>query len=299
MINRTDPVTGERKDQLPSETVPEASKTQDSSHAFLLRKNVEDNSRENNSELEIISRDLWNLLKILLSHYPYHIFQGDPTPIDSPYEPFILNWDKLEKATTEVSVDDEDNQARLDLKLLLETISSGSGDSKLDKYFKTRESNFMQKCVSFESLWTLFSPGELVYSRPFLGQDQILIVQDNITTWPYLQRQGSTWSLQCWTYDWDGKNFKRMAVRLVIDSFEGTKPITSLPFYPLDHHKEPQVLKENLKERGAKFKTFCTAKRESRMFDYKGEVVLSKRGFSGITGDDDEVSLPDLPSRLY
>ena len=292
LINRLDPTTGERKDQLPSDTGSEVSNVQDTSCAFVLRKNVDASGREeNDGELEIVSRDLWSLLKTILSHYPYHIFQGDPVTITSPYEGLILNWDKLEKAANESSSEEKDDQARKDLKLLLETISSGSGDQKLDKYFKIRDSHREQKLVTFESLWTLFAPGTLVYGKPFLGQDQVFIVHDNISPWPNNGRKTSTWTLKCWTYDWNGKTFKRMALRLDIESFEGTRPISSLPFYPLDYHQELEVLKKRLFERGAKYKRFCTAKEGSRMFDYRGDVVFGKRGFLGVTGGDDKVCL--------
>ena len=298
MINRYDPTTGERKDQLPSDTFSETPKVQDTPHAFLLRKIIDGSGSEDNTgELEIVSRDLWNLLKRTLSHHPYHYFQGDPGTITSPYEPLVLNWDKLDKAAKEASADENDNRARLDLRLLLDTILNGSGDLKLDKYFKTRESHKDQKSVAFESLWTLFPPGTLICSKQFLGQDQVFIVQDNRGPWPLIGRKNTRWILNCWTYDWDGKVFKRMALDLSIDAFEGTRPITSLPFYPLDHHSQPKDLVKRLVERGAKYKEFCTAKQGSRMFDYKGDVVLGKKGFSGLSGDDDEVSLPRSSSR--
>ena len=298
LINRFDPTTGERKDQLPSDTVSEVSNVQDTSCAFILRKNVDANSREeNDGELEIVSRDLWSLLKTILSHYPYHIFQGDPVTINSPYEGLILNWAKLEKAANESSTEEKDDQARKDLKLLLDTISSGSGDQKLDKYFKIRDSHKEQKLVTFETLWTLFAPGTLVYGKPFLGEDQVFIVYDNLNPWPINGRKTSTWTLQCWTYDWNGKTFKRLALRLDIESFEGTRPISSLPFYPLDYHQELEVLKKRLCERGAKYKRFCTAEEGSRMFDYRGDVVFGKRGFPGVTGGDDKVSLLSFYNR--
>ena len=297
MINRYDPTTGERKDQLPSDTFSETPKVQETPHAFLLRKIIDGNGSEDNTgELEIVSRDLWNLLKRTLKHHPYHYFQGDPGTLSSPYEPLVLNWDKLEKAAKEISADENDNRARLDLRLLLDTILNGSGDLKLDKYFKTRESHRDQKSVAFESLWTLFPPGTLICSKQFLGQDQVFIVQDNRGPWPLIGRKNTRWTLNCWTYDWDGKVFKRMALDLSIDAFEGTRPITSLPFYPLDHHAQPKDLMKRLVERGAKYKKFCTAKQGSRMFDYKGDVVVGKKGFSGFSGDDDEVSLPHSSS---
>ena len=294
MINRIDPDTGERKDHSPSETNTEVSKDQDKSHAFLLRKNVDLDRPDGKGELEIISPDLWDLLKKLLSNYPYHYFQGDPVTFDSPYEPFILYWDRLEKAAKEIPGEEKENQARLDLRLLLDTIASGSGDLKLDKYFKARESHIQQRCVTFESLWTLFPPGTLVYGKPFQGQDQIFIVKDNISPWPPVGRKTITWILECWTYDWNGKSFQRMGLQLEVELFESTKPITELPFYPLDYHPQLEDLKKRLVERGARYKKVCTLKQGSRMLDYKGDAVFGKKGFSGFTGDDDEVSLPEI-----
>ena len=263
---------------------------QDTLHAFVLRKNVETFSENNNGELEIVSRDLWNLLKNLLSHCPDHTFQGDAVTIFSPYETLIFNWEKLETAAKVVSTDEKDRQARMDLKLLLDTISNGSGDPKLDKYFKIRDSNREQRSVAFDSLWTIFPPGELVYGRPCLGQDQIFIVRDNLRAWPRDESKTATWSLECWTYDWDGKFFKRRLVRLDIESFESYKPIASLAFYPLDHHPDSN-LKQRLVDRGYKYKRLCIAKQGSRMFDYAGNALFGKQGFSGISGDDDGVSV--------
>ena len=294
LINRIDPSTGERKDQLPSETIEDVSKVEETSHAFILRKYVGTDTRDredNEGELEIVSRDLWSLLKELLSNDPQHTFQGDPVTLNSPYEAFIHRWSELEEASKESGGNEKDKEARKDLRLLLDTLSTGSGDPKLDKYFKTRHSNREQRSVTYETLWTLFPPGALIYGKPFLGQDQVFIVQDNLRIWPFIGRETSTWNLACWTYDWDGKNFKRMALTLEFESFEGLKPITSLPFYPLKYHPEPEALKKHLSRRGEKYKRFCKARQGSQMFDYRGDVLVGKKGFSGLVGDNDKVSL--------
>ena len=296
LINRVDPTTGERKDEQSTDEVLDTAKESDTSHAFVLRKNIEFNSQDNYGEIEIVSRDLWKLLKTLLSHYPYHIFQGDPVTLTSPYEAIILNWGKLETAATTTLADEKDNQTRLDLKLLLDTISGGSGDPRLDKYLKGRDSNREQKVVSFESLWTIFPPGALVYGKPFQGQDQVFIVKDNLRAWPRDDYEPPPWKLQCWIYDWDGKTFKRRSLYLDFESFENSKPIISLPFYPLEYHPQPEQLKQTLINRGAKYKKLCNAKPGSRMFDYTGHVVFGKKGFSRMAGDD-EVSIDRLFSQ--
>ena len=268
---------------------------QDPSKAFILRKKLYGDTTKNDGELEIVSHDLWNLLVRLLSHCPYHIFQNEPVTIESPYEPLILNWDELAKAANETSADETDKQALLDLRLLLDTIASGSGNPRLDKFLKTRDSNRDQRNVSFETLWTIFSHGALIFATPFLGEEQVFIVQGYERTWPSTQAEAPTWTIMCLTYDWDGKFFNRMPLVLSIDHFQGYKPITSLPFYPLDHHPDPASLKKHLFERGQKYREFCIAKRGSRMYDYRGDVVFGKKGFSGVHRDDDEVSLGGPP----
>lgn len=291
LISRTDPETGERKDQLPSDTSPTDSTVTDIFHAFTLRKIVYEEENYNDGELEITNQALWGLLKDLMGDYPDHIFRGPPVTLSSPYSPLIFNWDKLEEAVKEEPKDETDKQAREDLKLLLDTLSSGSGDARLDKYFKMRESNKLQKNVTYETLWTLFPPGTLVYGKAFLGQDQMFIVRDNLRNWPSSRRRNAPWSLLCWIYDWDGKMFKRLCLKLMIEHFDGLKPITTLPFYPLESLGKYADLKESLIERGRRFREVCTMKTGFRMFEYGGEAIFDKRGFSGVRGDDDKVSL--------
>ncbi|KIW29325.1 hypothetical protein, variant [Cladophialophora immunda] len=290
VINRTDSATHERRDFPAEDQSTNASETTDTSYAFTLRKIVGD-SEDDDGEIDIVDQNLWELLKGLLSHYPYHTFRGSPSTIDSPYEALVLNWDKLEQATKKESGNDADRQARSDLKLLLDTITNSSGDAKLDKYFKTRDSHRQQNCVTFDNLWTVFPPGALVYGRPFQGQDQVFVVQDNMGAWPYFRdsvpREQATWTLLAWTYDWNGSMFKRSSLRLEFEYFDGTKPITSLPYYPFELHEQQGNVRDNLIQQGIKFRSFCTATQGSRLFDYRGDALLVKKGFSGVQADDD------------
>ena len=235
-----------------------------------------------------MSPELWTKIQKILSEYPYHSFLNNPSTIESPYEPFVLYWDSLEDAAKESSEVGKDAETRADLKLLLNTLSNGSGDTKLDKYFNTRKALKEQKCITFETLWTLFTPGALVYGRPFLEQDQLFIVEDNWRPWP--NPTATTWYLQCWIYDWDGKRFRRMSLRMDIEKFDGQKPINSLPFYPFEYHTDREKLKETLKARGETYRRVCTTKEGSRMFEYRGDVVVSKTGITGIKANNDEVN---------
>lgn len=289
LINRVDPVSGERKDQLPGEASAEVSQVEEKYYAFILRKVVYASEEDNQGEIEITSRPLWNLLRELLNHYPYHYFRGRPTTIRSPYEPFVLNWDKLEQAAKQSPKDDEDKQCQSDLELLLHTIANGSGDTKLDKYFRTRASNIEQRSVTFESLWTIFPPGPLVYGKSFQGEDEVFIVNDNATAWPK-KREGQIWVLLCWAYDWTGKAFKRLCLRVSFESFDGQKPITALLYYPFKLVKDRDAPERKLIKRGERFRELCLLKQGSQMFDYSGEAIFDKKGFSGVQGDDEKAS---------
>lgn len=288
LINRIDPDTGERKDYPSSDPSPVITQETEISHAFTIRKFVEKEEKENSGEIDISNQDLWDVLKGLLGHYP-HISRS----LTSPYRHLILSWDKLEQTAKEKPKNDNDSQVRQDLKLLLDTISSSSGDPNLDKYFKTRNPSISeQKTVTYDNLWTIFPPGSLVYGCPFQGQDQVLIVRGCLPTWPkHLRPLGErpSWDLLCWTYDWDGKTFRRMCLKLKLEYFDGHKPITSLPYYPFELHEQRTLIKDSLITRGIKYRQVCTAAQGSRMFEYKGEAIYVKKVFAEYQGVDERL----------
>lgn len=240
VISRWDPKTDIRTDHDLSELVDLDHQDGHGSrpnydYAFLLRKVISGDDAE--SELEIVGKELHDLLQEKLMHHPYHMILGDT--MSAPFEPLIQNWDKLERVASKPGKDEKDQIARSDLKLLLDTIKDGA-DSRLDDYFKIRDSLKASKSITYDTLWTIFPPGTLVYSAPFLKLDQIFIVHDNRRTWPMSSgsrsSKTSSWSLKCWTYDWNGTAFQRYGIDLFIEEFSGAKPISSLAVHPMDDH---------------------------------------------------------------
>ncbi|GAP93213.1 putative phd-finger domain-containing protein [Rosellinia necatrix] len=281
---------------VPIESEGELSTTKEedtSKHAFVLKKIIYNKifRKDNESEINITSPDLWDLLKTHLRWYPYHIFSDAPVTLSSPYEPIIFCWDKLlEVASSDGAVNDR--RARDDLKLLLDTISGGhSGDEKLDKFFRIRGNykNQEQETVQFDDLWTIFPPGTLVYGKPFQNEDQVFVVKDNNMTWPEWNdesREHYHWSLEAWSYDWKDGSFGRSSYILNFEHFEGHRPLTSLKYYPFEMHQDRELVTSKLIERGKKFQQYCKAKNEERMFDYDGDAVPEKKGFSGMKSDE-------------
>lgn len=264
--------------------------------AFILKKTMHDkfSDEEDTSEIDIINLNLWELLREHLGSHPYHFFRGSPVTLFSPFEAIIHEWKTLEKAAAQSPKDDEDRQAREDLKTLLNIISCGSsGDAKLDKYFKVRDLSLEESTVQFDDLWTIFPPGTLVYGKSFQDQDQVYIVRDCRYAWSehndHPQRD-LPWKLDCWTYDWNGEKFQRTAFTLLFDPYDGHKPIRALPYYPfhLKADEDPSI-KNALIERGKRFRSLCTAKEGSQLFEYSGQTIFGRRGFSGLN---DDVSCP-------
>lgn len=269
------------------------SKTDDKDNiAFILKKVQADKlpGSDDSSEIDIISLDLWELLKEHLAATPRHLFRGQPMTIYSPFEAFVHEFDLLQKVATDNNEQDSEQQkeARKDLQLLLGVISGGSsGDEKLNKYFKMRNSYRSDGTIQFDDLWTIFPPGTLIYGKPFQREDQVFVVADNWYPWPRRGDRPATWQpwgLACWVYDWTGTEFKRTPFNVQIESFEGRKPITSLPYYPLQYMGESEFssVKAGLITRGKRFRRYCEAKEGSRMFEYEGDAIHGMKGFAGM-----------------
>ncbi|ORY63320.1 AAA family ATPase [Pseudomassariella vexata] len=289
LVNRYDSSSGERKDFEPKDSDAASKDKQSTKYAWQLRK-VIDQDEEDYSEIEIFGKPLRDLLQRLLHHYPYHLFLGDIVILVSPYEPLVHNWCLLYKETAKDGGDENEKIARNDLKEMMETIRQGSGDPKLDEYFKVRESLRASRSITFSNLWTIFPPGMLVYGRPFMKQPQVFIVMENDLTWPVFNPRShthKTWELGCFTYDWTGQRFKRRLIKLRIDSFEGQKPIATLPIQPWEGMEKANDIKKQLLERGRIFRKYCTLPSERRLFKYAGKAIVNRSGIRGVVPDMD------------
>lgn len=189
---------------------------------------------DDNSEIDIISLDLWDLIRKHLAATPRHLFRGKPITIYSSFKAFVHSFDFLQSVAAEVNEQDteQQKQAREDLQFLLAVISGdSSGDKKLNKYFKIIDTYLSDGTVQLDDLWTIFSPGTLIYGKPFQGEEQVFVVADNWVPWPQTKDLPTTWKpweLACWVYDWTGSEFKIIPFNVKIEGFEGRKPITSL-----------------------------------------------------------------------
>ncbi|KAK9780209.1 putative AAA family ATPase [Seiridium cardinale] len=263
--------------------------------AFVLRKIVPrpDDDDPDYAELEITGPELSNILRKTIKSYTLHRLAEGSFRLIAPYRHIIHYWDALEHETRQQCDSKEEKVARSDLGLLLSQLKEWSGDISLDDYLKIRGDLVSTDNITFETLWTIFPPGTLVYSKSFLKQDQVFVVLDSWRTWPEAKppnrrNDQRTWGLNCLTYDWNGSDFHRYSVTISIPEFEETKPIATLPVYPWKFVSNKAEMKERLLTRGNKFRKYCVSSAQSLMFKYNGPAVIDKKGFGFVTEKDDD-----------
>lgn len=238
------------------------------------------------SELDVEDPALIRVLKTEIGKYPGVNFESDIVTIIGPFAPLVHNWDKL-KARTTVETDSQETK---DLVCLLERIETAP---ELRDYFKIRTSNLAAKVVTFDTLWTVFAPGTLVVARLFQNEEQIFKVEDSPIPWPnWAPRSHKMW---VWSWDYDGKKMLKVQYCLKFERFRGTKPITELPYYPIEYHGASQKLKDDSRQRASQFTkaTIRCLKGADQMFKYKGVAYAVPRN---LLLDKEEAS--SLVSRL-
>ncbi|KAK3347001.1 aaa family ATPase [Lasiosphaeria hispida] len=264
------------------------------------------------SEVEIHFAPLQVLLQSVLRKYS----QTGPTKVlQSPFEGLIFSWEKASEEASRTDFDEGDNEegvklARADLKELMKMVSTSSGDEALDRFFKTKDVLNETKTITFESLWTLFPPGSLVVSSPFLDTAQVFFVQQSKTETQYSyynETPETNFHIVVYSYDWDGSFFNRVPYEFMIPEFQDKKSIFELPIYPIDMHQagdesaqdgdKVEKLKASLRVRGRDYRDYCIAKRGKQTFQYDG-MACYKAG-SDLFGSDYDDSLSRYSIRRH
>ncbi|KAI0134020.1 P-loop containing nucleoside triphosphate hydrolase protein [Xylariales sp. AK1849] len=104
------------------------------------------------------------------------------------------------------------------------------------------------KVISFEYLWTIFSPGMLVYTQ-IDGQNRILLLRDSRYE---ANMSGEQFALECRYIDCDGTNFGYVAASLDVGLFDGVKKLADLNVIPAHLHPDVEDLAGRLSTRGEK-----------------------------------------------
>ena len=210
-------------------------------------------------------------------------------------------WSSLYDVSQERPEDNkETGQARDDLARLMDLVKGSS--PSMESYFKTRESYLDARITTFDTMWSLFVPGHIVFAKPFLNTPQVFVVESPPYNWSTSSENSPRLSVDCWSYDWNGKDLVRAYFEIEIEHFRGTKPVNDLPCYPLDYYEAvegPYRTKEDLRKmliaRGKKFYQIAkTPKGARQMYSHEGTALLERQGGVGDkVNSDKSLSLID------
>ena len=293
-------------------------KSATTAHAMTVLRAFDSQNKYDYSVITIDDDSLRALLLHALAHVPWlrHLTTSTTMSFYSLFEPIVHNWTLLNdlayRDPSKSTVSDLYNElknrgnsvagsldgllappmtagglekATADLKLLLDEVRRTPG---LESYFNgAREMQEKTNTVSFDYLWTIFPPGELVFSSAtFMDRPQAFIVKYCQYNYKRKVNSGEKWILECWTYDWNGTNFYRAPVEFFFEDFKGTKSITSLPCYPLKFHRDSsddpnsagginfgEAMKQRLIKRGERYRELCLKQKGRQIFDYEGDLL--------------------------
>jgi hypothetical protein len=178
----------------------------------------------------------------------------------APFRQFFWRWNQFERAIKE-----QDNEFLLkSLKILRRIVKS-----ELDNVFTLSKEMLEHRIVFNDMVWTLFKPGDLVYSK--LNNNDQLFRLLSITS------KGSNTSLNCQYIEYNGHNFGMMSRQIEIRHFTGTRKITDLEAFPASYLDDFQGMKERMVQRGQRFQELTGIKYKSyRQFngsDYQVCIV--------------------------
>ncbi|KIW91000.1 uncharacterized protein Z519_08783 [Cladophialophora bantiana CBS 173.52] len=294
-MSRWDGRSGGRRDMEIGRWNELEGKAPTSKRAFTFRRvmDLTDEKKFKYSEVDIESRELRGLLKkVIGDSYPGQSWEGNTINLIAPFAPVVHYWKELSRASRETDVKDSlgTKAARKDLSNLLECISTCT---ELESYFKTRESNLESHTITYQTIWTLFRPGTLVVARPFMNLPQVFEVKTSPDPW-----EDRRLNIECWGYDWNGKEIVRVTFEFPLERFRGTKEISSLFCYPLEFYRDEngnfdQSLRNELVKRGQWFLELCKTTGAKQMFEYDGQALSSRRSLAR-TSPDAESKTPSL-----
>lgn len=254
-------------------------------HAIVVRKKKKHEGNRKPLKVDSIvvhSPLVKAVLQKVFSGFPDLVIDLDELIFDAPFAPFFHRWDDFSKAVKE----EQDPRTKSHLQLLYDAL-----DSELQKPIQRHNDLVRSKAIDFELLWTLFTPGTLMYSHDE-GHDRLYETSD-CEYWQDLS--GMKFTVRCDMIDWDGEKFGKVTLSENISKFRGTRKITTLPSYPLKFHAKAEEIKKKCIERGTRFQELSGVNCK----DYKGtaieftkysvQTVRSKRALEGRIMLDEEL----------
>ncbi|KAF2683996.1 hypothetical protein K458DRAFT_339090 [Lentithecium fluviatile CBS 122367] len=178
-------------------------------------------------------------------------------------------------------------------KLLLKYIDEDYEDVR-----KTLKPMLKAGTITYNLVWALFKPNTIAYTPTYGNKDDPRCFKVDYCYEEEDWFGNKKWDIEGRYLEYDGKVFGLGDHFVQIAAFKGHKKIANLPAYPLDHHKDPETLREQLVERGKKFVSlqgqnyrvqnglgYMKVKRTVQKFEMNGRVMVDPATFRRINAN--------------
>ncbi|KAI1807947.1 P-loop containing nucleoside triphosphate hydrolase protein [Daldinia bambusicola] len=213
--------------------------------AFCIVKDFEDGNAYETTRLYVNAVPLRMLLKDVIGNYPDVPIHVDYVRIESPYHPLFYYRQELE--TEGLRRFKYDAESKAQLKVLLNWIRT---------YFAKHISAYENcisglKAISFESLWTLFPPNKIVYTKMNDKKSALRVhscwYTDAVTPFFYVTAD---------LIDFDGNTLGMRRTSVGTGKYVGTRQLKELPIIPFNLLDDGKAVRAELIERGRKFESY-------------------------------------------
>jgi hypothetical protein len=134
------------------------------------------------------------------------------------------------------------------LKILLRYLDKDYAETK-----KTLYPLLDSHTITFDLIWALLKPNTIAYTATYGNSNEPRAFKVDYATKEFSPSRGVWYRIRGRYLDYDGKAFGMGKLDVDINSFKGATKIANLATYPLRFHKDPDLLRQQLVERGRKF----------------------------------------------
>lgn len=244
---------------IPADLVAPAENSESNQYALVVR-HVKCYDGRRNLEVHSVlvqSDHLKNFLGEVFDGYPGLTMKLDRIEFKKPFKPFIHRWEQLVKARDAVT----DPEAKSHVDLLYEILNE-----ELGSILSRKKDLVKNGVITADLLYAIFEAGDTIFSV-VEGRPRAFIFVNGSTD------QCGVFNIGCKYIDYDG-DFGFTSESFAIPPYEGTLPITSLPVFPLTHHKNKSAIEEILIARGKLWESY-------KGYHYKHYEGVAKGYFLG------------------
>lgn len=222
--------------------------------------------------LDLISPYLKRVFMEVVKYYPEATNRKDKISFPAPFAPLYFYYDEMVRFVQQDPGASTEPQKMEPLKQFYSNFLAADHDA-------VREA-LKDGSVTFNHLWALFRPGELLYALDEFEEPRLYVIAEtgysDWSSWlkkdeedggkdvkelnfflPGFQQNRARFHITTWYVHWNGskRKFIRKFRRMNMKFFDAARDVTSLDFYPLSMYKdrnpdEIQKLRLSLEQRG-------------------------------------------------